>query len=235
MLLSYGVEKIDDFDSIVNRFSVTSSRNPLLYFSEQKDISEINEITIESPVNANARRITNVDSLQNSHFTKTLIPTVAWLSGIPYTGDSIWVWNGEHGPFQHLDFFELSNNGDTLLRGDLVLNPTGPRLKKGFTGSWGLGDWDIDPEKRMHGCHTGGIMAANGWCSLNSKILTGSDTLEWRGVAPKAMVLDDFSSRSNQRGPGDVNNHSFTGGDAYYTDNLLMQIWHYLFTIQHYL
>ena len=117
MLLSYGVEKIYDFDSIVNRFSVTSSRNPLLYFSEQKDISEINEITIESPVNANARRITNVDSLQNSHFTKTLIPTVAWLSGIPYTGDSIWVWNGEHGNSQHIDFYEKDDNsGDTVLR-----------------------------------------------------------------------------------------------------------------------
>jgi hypothetical protein len=33
-----------------------------------------------------------------------------------------------------------------------------------------------------------GAICGNGWASLESKYLCGSDTLQWRGVAPKALI-----------------------------------------------
>jgi hypothetical protein len=136
---------------------------------------------------------------------------------LPYTGDSIWVWNGEHGDFQPLGFFEIDGN-DTILRGDITLNPVGPRLVKGFTGSWGIGGYG-GPEERMHGVQTATIMAGNGWSSHISINIQGSDTLQFRGVAPKSMLVDDGSALSSQQGVGDVNNHSFTGGGGSFYQN----------------
>ena len=76
--------------------------------------------------------MTKVDSLQKGFFTKSFPPTVSWLSGVPYTGDSIWVWNGEHGNSQHIDFFEIDDNsGDTVLRGDTYLSHT-PWIRPGI-------------------------------------------------------------------------------------------------------
>ncbi len=161
LLKGYGVVEILLFEPVINRFLVRSTRQPLLDIATEPEISTVYEWIIGSPCNAGQRRATDVDSLQKGHFVKTFPPTISWLSNVSYTGDSIWVWNGEHGPFQHIDFFEV-DGADTLLRGDTVLNPYGTRLVKGATGFWGLGRNSSIPEIRMHGVHTGATLAGNG-------------------------------------------------------------------------
>lgn len=131
-----------------------------------------------------ARELTKVNSLQGASLTKMYPPTTSWLNGVPNTGDSIYVCINERGPFQHLDFYEYDPaTGDTVAR---VQNPAAP---------WGLSE---------HGTMVAGILAGNGWRSHEAHFITG-DTLQWRGVAPKAIIVPEGDS-------GDVNNYSFLRG-----------------------
>ena len=136
-----------------------------------------------------ARELTNVNALQGASITKTHPPTAAWLNGVQHTGDSIRICINESGSNKHTDFYEVNQFGDTVIR-----TPD--------TTSWGLRD---------HGTHVAGIAAGNGWRSHLTHFIT-ADTIHWRGVAPKAMVIPGGDS-------GDVNNHSFAEGwfgESYY-------------------
>ncbi len=50
LLKSYGINEILNFDSVSNKFIVKSTRASLISIAEKEEISEVNELTIESPV-----------------------------------------------------------------------------------------------------------------------------------------------------------------------------------------
>ncbi len=180
-------EKTEVFPEADNCYRISIAPRNVSRFEKIDGIKEIVEYQEKQTTMNYARKATNVDSLQSPYFTKAFPPSANWLLNTPHTGDSVWICINESGSNRHQDFYEINMYGDTILRTT-------------DTSYWGLSD---------HGTHVAGIAAGNGWLS-HLAFLKG-DTLEYRGIAPKALIIP-YGER------GDVNNHSFTegGSNGYY-------------------
>jgi len=160
---------------------IISTRDELLRIAEIDYVKIVGEYQEKMPLNSHARELTKVNELQDEFITIVHPPTTDWLSEVPHTGDGIWICINEGIDASHLDFHEDLPGGGTQLR------------KSHPDDTWSSSD---------HGTHVAGVAAGNGWNSHLATLIPG-DMLQWRGVAPKALL-----SPTGEK--GDVNNHSFT-------------------------
>lgn len=175
----------DPFDSCI--VHIVAHRAVALKMAESKEVEWLGRRYYRNTLNAPSRTLSKVDLLQTGFVTPVSPPTTQWLSGIANTGDGVSVGISEYIDSLHLDFRERAPDGSNKLR------------KAYPTESWyqyGL----------SHGTHVASIAAGNGWNSQTSTFFPGS-ALQWRGVAPKALLSP--SNHSN------VNNYS-TGHDLEY-------------------
>jgi hypothetical protein len=177
------------------RYEVVGRPADLVGLARDDRIESVSWYPGKDPANHYIRQLMRVNELQTGFVTKIQPPSVDWLSGVRYTGDSIWIDFNEPGPYCHLDLCEAAGK-DTLLRAP------GPGIKRRDAAlrKWGLTE---------HGVHVAGCAAGNGWLSLYDT-LYGGDTLFRRGVAPKARIIPWYQDT------GDVNNHSFGENANYY-------------------
>jgi len=178
---------------ISRKYIVFSSPEKLCNLAANDIISNVNLWRENQISNDYARKILKVDSLQRSFLIKNAIPSVNWLKDVPFTGDSIWVWNTEDSIGKHIDFCEIDGN-DTVVRYADTIRVLYKDYNWGFT---------------FHGIATMGVLCGNGWGSLASIKFPGSDTMQWRGVAPKCQIR--FSDDA------DIINRSFADESGYYT------------------
>lgn len=181
--------------SRAQRFIVIAAPGDLEKLAAIDEVQEVAWYPPKEPTAYYARELARVNELQAGFVTKTHPPAIDWLTKVPYTGDSIRIAINEPGVYRHLDLCEASGR-------DTVLRNAGPRIKRRDAA---LNKWGLDE----HGTNMAGMAAGNGWTSLVDTTY-GVDTMYRRGVAPKALVLCEYTDT------GDVNNHSFTESAAYY-------------------
>ena len=146
------------------------------------------------------RQQLRVDQLQNFSAAdlSAFPPDTNWLKNSLYTGDSIWVGIYDVGiDSTLLDFKEIAGP-DTLLRtprdstGSPIFSWTGPVEPDNFN-------------ERGHGTYSAGMIAGNGWYSE----INGGNRYEFRGMAPKALMISGGVNYSGNNGDVNLINFGF--------------------------
>ncbi len=185
-----------------NKIIAIATCDQLIELAGLNEISKIIPWQAEDLMMYDAREQLKVNEVQSGYLTPIEPPTTDWMVNVPLTGDSIWFWNGEYdisAPFHHhLDFFEYDPvSGDTVLRDTSTVKSTISSPSFGFTD---------------HGTMTAAVAIGNGWASTQSSKHPTNEPLQWRGIAPKAIIIPGSNTYS-----GDVNNRSKTEHGHWYT------------------
>ncbi len=187
------------YSQYYKRISVYGSMNDLTTLAKLDEVKKVG-LDMEKQIETYyARKFSGVNFIQNeieveaaNNYSPPI--TTDWLDGIPYTGEGIWVANGEPIDENYLDFYENNSSGVATLR--KIPNET----------FW----FSTNKEKLDHGTHTAGIIAGNGYNSATSIIKGGP--LQWRGIAPKVLI-------SSSRNQADVHSYSYGLDYRYYNNS----------------
>lgn len=185
--------------------------NGVFELSKMTNVRNISLDIETKELNSSSRNLTGVTQLQ-SHLNWTSFECgisrvePCWNENQDATGEGIWIGISEGDPLssEHPDFQESGKIRTPSLPSDYV-----KYLNWSHSTAGG--------EPGTHIAHVAGIAAGNGQSSQSY----GGQSFQWRGVAPKALIIPMTASTMPI---GDVNNYSIVGSPTYsagtgYTDD----------------